>query len=262
MRYHSLTSSRQAGVEFLPNDVVCQYNDQNDINSGIVWQGTVKNYIPARKTLEIYSLYLDGAGYTDPVAANFRPGEKVYINNVAGTECTGLQYLKPGGVNSIVLSKRDNSTYFDNVANWRLDNVLNKGENLLGAGFIPANASANNISQEYDFSSSIYSSDLQDQISKNYREPPVMIFRSQPEVDANGDPVGAPAGGGARANAIAVRGEIADTEIISGGSGYKVPPQILFTRGYFVIRKNPLDIKNLTTFGIEPPTLDLSLIHI
>ena len=95
LRYHSLTSSRQAGVEFLPNDVVCQYNDQNDINSGIVWQGTVKNYIPARKTLEIYSLYLDGAGYTDPVAANFRPGEKVYINNVAGTECTGLQYLKP-----------------------------------------------------------------------------------------------------------------------------------------------------------------------
>ena len=256
LRYHSLTSSRQVGVEFLPNDVVCQYNDQNDVNSGIVWQGTVKNYIPARKTLELYSLYLDGAGNTDPVAANFRPGEKVYINNVAGTECTGLQYLKPGGVNSIVLSKRDNSTYFDNVANWRLDNVLNKGENLLGAGFIPANASANDISQEYDYSSSIYDSDLQPQISKNYREPPVMIFRSQPEVDANGDPVGAPAGGGARANAITVRGEIGDTEIISGGSGYKVPPQILFTRGYFVIRRNPLDIKNLTTFGIEPPTLD------
>jgi len=256
LRYHSLTSSRQAGVEFLPNDVVCQYNDQNDVNSGIVWQGTVKNYIPARKTLELYSLYLDGSGYTDPVSANFRPGEKVYINNVAGTECTGLQYLKPGGVNSIVLSKRDNSTYFDNVANWRLDNVLNKGENLLGAGFIPANASANDISQEYDYSSSIYDSDLQPQISKNYREPPVMIFRSQPEVDANGDPVGAPAGGGARANAITVRGEIGDTEIISGGSGYKVPPQILFTRGYFVIRRNPLDIKNLTTFGIEPPTLD------
>lgn len=256
LRYHSLTSSRQAGVEFLPNDVVCQYNDQNDINSGIVWQGTVKNYIPARKTLELYSLYLDGVGYTDPVVANFRPGEKVYINNVAGTECVGLQYLKPGGVNSIVLSKRDNSTYFDNVANWRQDNVLNKGENLLGAAFVPANASANSISQEYDFSSSIYSSDLQDQISKNYREPPVMIFRSQPEVDANGDPVGAPAGGGARANAITVRGEIGDTEIISGGSGYKVPPQILFTRGYFVIRRNPLDIKNLTTFGIEPVGID------
>ena len=252
LRYHSLTSSRQAGVEFLPNDVVCQYNDQNDINSGIVWQGTVKNYIPARKTLELYSLYLDGAGNTDPVAANFRPGEKVYINNVAGTECVGLQYLKPGGVNSIVLSKRDNSTYFDNIAAWRTDNVLNKGVANLGAAFVQQNASANNISQEYDFSSSLYSDDLQDQISKNYREPPVMIFRSQPEVDSNGDPVGAPAGGGARANAVAVRGEIADTEIISAGSGYKVPPQILFTRGYFVIRKNPLDIQNLTTFGIEP----------
>ena len=256
LRYHSLTSSRQAGLEFLPNDVVCQYNDQNDINSGIVWQGTVKNYIPARKTLELYSLYLDGAGNTDPVAANFRPGEKIYINNVAGTEAVGLQYLKPGGVNTVVLSKRDNTTYFDNIAAWRQDNVLNKGENLLGAAFVPANASANDISQEYDFSSSLYSDDLQDQISKNYREPPVMIFRSQPEVDSNGDPVGAPTGGGARANAVVVRGEVADTEIITTGSGYKVPPQILFTRGYFVIRKNPLDIKNLTTFGVEPPTLD------
>jgi hypothetical protein len=256
LRYHTLTSSRQAGVEFLPNDVVCQYNDQNDVNSGIVWQGTVKNYVPARKTLELYSLYLDGAGNTDPVADNFRPGEKVYINNVAGTECIGLQYLKPGGVNSIVVSKRDNRNYFDNVAAWRNDNVLNKGLDRLGGGFVPNNASASGVTQEYDFTSSIYDSDLQPQISKNYREPPVMIFRSQPEVDANGDPVGAPAGGGARANAITVRGEISDIEVISSGTGYKVPPQVLFTRGYFVIRKNPLDIKNLTTFGIEPVGID------
>ena len=256
LRYHTLTSSRQAGLEFLPNDVVCQYNDQNDINSGIVWQGTVKNYVPARKTVELYSLYLDGVGNTDPVAANFRPGEKVYIDTVAGTECIGLQYLKPGGVNSIVVSKRDNTTYFDNQANWRNDNVLNKGLDRLGGGFIPENASSSGVTQEYDYTSSIYSDDLQPQISQNYREPPVMIFRSQPEVDANGDPVGAPAGGGARANAITVRGEIADIEVISSGTGYRVPPQVLFTRGYFVIRKNPLDIKNLTTFGIEPVGLD------
>ena len=256
LRFHTLTSSRSAGLEFLPGDTVVQYADQNDTSSAIVWSAEVKNYVPERKTIELKSLYIDGGANTDPVAANFRPGEKVYIDGVVGTEATALQYLKPGGVNSIVLSKRDNSTYFDNINAWRQDNVLNKGQNLLGGAFVPNNASASDVSQEYDFSSSLFSSDLQSQISKNYREPPRMIFRSQPLVDSNGDAVGSPTGGGARANAIVVRGEVADTEIITTGSGYKVPPQILFTRGYFVIRKDSLDITTLTTFGVEPVTID------
>ena len=83
-----------------------------------------------------------------------------------------------------------------------------------------------------------------------------MIFRSSPVVDTNGDALSSPTGGGARARAIVVRGEIVDTDLISSGSGYKVPPQILFTRGYFVFRKDPLSVAKFTTFGIEPPTID------
>ena len=251
LRYHTLVSSRQLNQEYLPGDILVQYADQNNTSSAIVWQATVKNYVPARKTVELYSNYLDGNPYTDPVEDNFRPGEKIYIDGTVGTESIGLQYLKPGGVNSLVVSKRDNSTYFTNQFNWRNDNVLNKGENRLGGAFVPANASANNISQEYNYTSSIYSDDLEDQISKNYREPPVLVFRSASLLDENGVAIGSPTGGGARANAIVTRGEVSDIEIISSGSGYKVPPQVLFTRGYFVIRKDPINIKNLTTFGIN-----------
>ena len=83
-----------------------------------------------------------------------------------------------------------------------------------------------------------------------------MIFRSAPVTDSNGDPLTSPNGGGARARAIVVRGEVTDTDLISSGSGYKVPPQILFTRGYFVFRKDPLSVVKFTTFGIEPPKID------
>tara|TARA_Y100000361_G_scaffold69963_2_gene61763 strand:- start:512 stop:12706 length:12195 start_codon:yes stop_codon:yes gene_type:complete len=256
LRYHSLTSARAAGSEYLPNDVLIQYNDQNDVNSGVVWSATVKNYIPARKTIELFSNHLDGSPYTNPDLTTFRSGEKVYIQNVAGTESTGLQVLPAGSVNSVVVSKRDNSAYYDRFKTWKQDNVWSNGENLLGGAFVPANASANDISQEYDFATSDYDDLLEPQISKDYREPPKILFRTAPIVDSNGNPTGSPTGGGARANAVVVRGEVVDVEIVSGGSGYKLPPQILFTRGYFIIRKDPLDITNLTTFGIEPVTID------
>jgi len=256
VRFHTLTSSRQEGVEFLPGDIVVQYADQNDINSPVIWSGEVKSYSLSRKTIELRSEYIDGAPYTDPDYSTFRVGEKIYIDQVPSTNATGLQILKAGGVNSIVLTRRDNSAYFESYREWHQANIWNKGEDLLGGSFVPRNASANDEPGHYDYSSSLYSDQLDFQSSLNYREPPVMIFRSSPVTDSNGDPLSSPTGGGARASAIVVRGEVVDTELISTGSGYKVAPQILFTRGYFVIRKDPLSIKNFTTFGIEPPRLD------
>lgn len=259
VRFHTLTSSRQEGVEFLPGDIVVQYQDQNDISSPVVWQGEVKSYSASRKTIEFRSEYIDGNPYTDPSATAFRPGERIYIDNVSSTNAVAIQYLKAGGVNSVVLTKRDNSAYYESYREWHQANIKNKGEDLLGGSFVPKNASANDEPGHYDFSSSLYDDQLQPQTSVNYREPPVMIFRSQPVVDTNGDPLGSPTGGGARASAIVVRGEVVDTELISTGSGYKVPPQVLFTRGYFVTRPNALKIANFTTFGIEPPHMDATV---
>ena len=259
VRFHTLTSSRQEGVEFLPGDIVVQYQDQNDTSSPVVWQGEVKSYSASRKTIEFRSEYIDGNPYTDPSATDFRPGERIYVDNVSSTNAVAIQYLKAGGVNSVVLTKRDNSAYYESYREWHQANIKNKGENLLGGSFVPKNASANDEPGHYDFSSSLYDDQLQPQTSINYREPPVMIFRSQPVVDTNGDPLGSPTGGGARAAAIVVRGEVVDTELISTGSGYKVPPQVLFTRGYFVTRPNALKIANFTTFGIEPPHMDATV---
>ena len=259
VRFHTLTSSRQEGVEFLPGDIVVQYQDQNDISSPVVWQGEVKSYSASRKTIEFRSEYIDGNPYTDPSATAFRPGERIYVDNVSSTNAVAIQYLKAGGVNSVVLTKRDNSAYYESYREWHQANIKNKGEDLLGGSFVPKNASANDEPGHYDFSSSLYDDQLQPQTSVNYREPPVMIFRSQPVVDTNGDPLGSPTGGGARASAIVVRGEVVDTELISTGSGYKVPPQVLFTRGYFVTRPNALKIANFTTFGIEPPHMDATV---
>ena len=259
VRFHTLTSSRQEGVEFLPGDIVVQYQDQNDISSPVVWQGEVKSYSATRKTIEFRSEYIDGNPYTDPSATAFRPGERIYVDNVSSTNAVAIQYLKAGGVNSVVLTKRDNSAYYESYREWHQANIKNKGEDLLGGSFVPKNASANDEPGHYDFSSSLYDDQLQPQTSVNYREPPVMIFRSQPVVDTNGDPLGSPTGGGARASAIVVRGEVVDTELISTGSGYKVPPQVLFTRGYFVTRPNALKIANFTTFGIEPPHMDATV---
>jgi hypothetical protein len=257
VKFHTLVSSRQEGVEFLNGDVIRQHQDQNDPTTPVIWSATVKNYAASRKTIELYSNYIDGSPYTDPTNG-FRIGEKIHIENVAGTTAVLLEYGQPGSVNSVVLSKRDNTAYYDSNKNWLQDNIWNNGANLLGASFVPQASDANNKPSHADFSSSLYSHQLEPQISSNYREPPVMIFRSQPSVDSNGDPVGSPTGGGARANAVTVRGEIVDLELISKGSGYKVPPQVLFTRGYFVFRKDPLDIVALTTFGIEPTTIDSS----
>ena len=255
VKFHTLVSSRQAGVEFLNGDVIRQHQDQNDPTTPVIWSGTVKNYAASRKTIELYSNYIDGSPYTDPTNG-FRIGEKIHIENVAGTTAVLLEYGQPGSVNSVVLSKRDNTAYYDSNKNWLQDNIWNNGADLLGGSFVPQAADANDKPSHADFSSSLYDHQLQAQISSNYREPPVMIFRSQPSVDSNGDPVGSPTGGGARANAVTVRGEIVDIELISQGSGYKVPPQVLFTRGYFVFRKDPLDIVTLTTFGIEPSTIE------
>ena len=259
VRFHTLASSRQEGVEFLPGDIVVQYQDQNDISSPVVWQGEVKSYSAERKTIEFRSEYIDGNPYTDPSATAFRAGERIYVDNVSSTNAVAIQYLKAGGVNSVVLTKRDNSAYYESYREWHQANIKNKGEDLLGGSFVPKNASANDEPGHYDFSSSLYDDQLQPQTSVNYREPPVMIFRSQPVVDSNGDPLGSPTGGGARASAIVVRGEVVDTELISTGSGYKVPPQVLFTRGYFVTRPNALKIANFTTFGIEPPRMDATV---
>jgi hypothetical protein len=259
VRFHTLQSSRTEGVEFLPGDEVVQYQDQNDTSSPVIWRAVVKAYAPKDKAIEFRSEYIDGTTpvvYTDPDVNTFRTGERIYVEATPSTNAIALQYLEPGGVNRVVLTRRDNSAYYESFREWKQANVWNKGENLLGNGFVPMNASANNEPGEYDFTSSIYDDQLNPQISKNYREPPVMIFRSSPVTDSNGDSLGSPTGGGARATAIVVRGEIVDTELISSGSGYKVPPQILFTRGYFVFRKDPLSVTNFTTFGIEPPTID------
>lgn len=259
VRFHTLQSSRAEGVEFLPGDEVVQYQDQNDTLTPVIWRGLVKAYSPKDKAIEFRSEYIDGTTpvvYTDPDVNTFRAGERIYVEATPSTNAIALQYLEPGGVNRVVLTRRDNSAYYESFREWKQANVWNKGENLLGNGFVPKNASANDEPGEYDFTSSIYDDQLNPQISKNYREPPVMIFRSSPVTDSNGDSLGSPTGGGARATAIVVRGEIVDTELISSGSGYKVPPQILFTRGYFVFRKNPLSVTNFTTFGIEPPTID------
>jgi hypothetical protein len=259
VRFHTLQSSRTEGVEFLPGDEVVQYQDQNDTSSPVIWRAVVKAYAPKDKAIEFRSEYIDGTTpvvYTDPDVNTFRTGERIYVEATPSTNAIALQYLEPGGVNRVVLTRRDNSAYYESFREWKQANVWNKGENLLGNGFVPMNASANNEPGEYDFTSSIYDDQLNPQISKNYREPPVMIFRSSPVTDSNGDSLGSPTGGGARATAIVVRGEIVDTELISSGSGYKVPPQILFTRGYFVFRKDPLSVANFTTFGIEPPTID------
>lgn len=256
VRFHTLQSSRAEDLEFLPGDEVVQFQDQNDTASPVIWRGTVKSYSRKRSTIEFRSEYIDGNTYTDPSESAFRPGERIYVESVLSTNAIALQYLKPGGVNSIVLTKRDNEDYYEAYREWKQANVWNKGEGLLGNSFVPKNASANDEPGEYDFSSSLYDDLLNPQISKNYREPPVMIFRSSPVVDTNGDALSSPTGGGARARAIVVRGEIVDTDLISSGSGYKVPPQILFTRGYFVFRKDPLSVAKFTTFGIEPPTID------
>ena len=177
VKFHTLVSSRQAGVEFLNGDVIRQHQDQNDPTTPVIWSGTVKNYAASRKTIELYSNYIDGSPYTDPTNG-FRIGEKIHIENVAGTTAVLLEYGQPGSVNSVVLSKRDNTAYYDSNKNWLQDNIWNNGADLLGGSFVPQAVDANDKPSHADFSSSLYDHQLQAQISSNYREPPVMIFRS------------------------------------------------------------------------------------
>ena len=113
IRFHTLTSSRQEDLEFLPGDVVVQYQDQNDTSSPVIWSGTVKEYSRKRSTIGFRSEYIDGSPYTDPSETAFRPGERIYVDNVPSTNAIAIQYLKPGGVNSIVLTKRDNTAYYE-----------------------------------------------------------------------------------------------------------------------------------------------------
>ena len=136
VKFHTLVSSRQEGVEFLNGDVIRQHQDQNDPTTPVIWSGTVKNYAASRKTIELYSNYIDGSPYTDPTNG-FRIGEKIHIENVAGTTAVLLEYGQPGSVNSVVLSKRDNTAYYDSNKNWLQDNIWNNGADLLGGSFVP-----------------------------------------------------------------------------------------------------------------------------
>jgi hypothetical protein len=79
-----------------------------------------------------------------------------------------------------------------------------------------------------------------------YFIPPVIEFI--PENDA---------GGGARAEVIAVGGQIIDIVLLDGGSGYTVPPKVTVARGYNKIRKSGRKIDSVHILNVQPEALDV-----
>jgi len=58
-------------------------------------------------------------------------------------------------------------------------------------------------------------------------------------------------GGGARAEVVAVDGQILDVQLIDGGFGYTQPPKAVVTRGYVVKRDQQRVIQSLSVLNIE-----------
>ncbi|CAF34145.1 hypothetical protein S-PM2d081 [Synechococcus phage S-PM2] len=59
-------------------------------------------------------------------------------------------------------------------------------------------------------------------------------------------------GGGARAEILAVAGQILDVVLLDGGSGYTQPPKAIITRGYNVLRDNRRVINSTSIIGVSP----------
>jgi hypothetical protein len=79
-----------------------------------------------------------------------------------------------------------------------------------------------------------------------YFTPPIIEFT--PENDF---------GGGARAEVIAVGGQIIDIVLLDGGSGYTTPPKVIVARGYNKIRKTGRKIDSVHVLNVQPEALDV-----
>jgi hypothetical protein len=79
-----------------------------------------------------------------------------------------------------------------------------------------------------------------------YFTPPIIEFIP---VDENG--------GGARAEVIAVGGQIIDIVLLDGGSGYTAPPRVVVSRGYNKIRKSGRKLDSVHVINVQPQALDV-----
>jgi hypothetical protein len=78
-----------------------------------------------------------------------------------------------------------------------------------------------------------------------YYTPPIIEFI--PENDT---------GGGARAEVIAVGGQVIDIVLLDGGSGYTIPPKVIVARGYNKIKKSGRKIDSVHILNVQPEALD------
>ena len=91
-----------------------------------------------------------------------------------------------------------------------------------------------------------------------YDETPELVFIPQPERDVFGNIIGPVTGGGATGFVVMDRGEIIDIVLTNSGSGYKVPPKVLVTRGYNIL-KSPEKVINSRTDLILSPKIFLDI---
>lgn len=89
--------------------------------------------------------------------------------------------------------------------------------------------------------------------TSGYLKAPKLEFISQPEYDIEGNTIGAPAGGGAAGYVIIDKdGEIIDVVLTNPGGGYVVPPRVVITRGYQILKTTERKIFEKQTISVEP----------
>ena len=104
-----------------------------------------------------------------------------------------------------------------------------------------------------------------------YEDTPILNFVAQPQVDADGNFVANPEGGGAKGFAVCVDGQVIDVVLLDGGAGYVVPPLVYVAKKFDIIRTNARKFPTETIFEfqlvtssvesliVSESTIDLSL---
>jgi len=216
-------------TDFVNGTIIRQYSVENNTTSPIIFQAVIKNDYLSKRAVSVYTTAIDGASYSVTETTPFKQNYRTYISST-NRYFVSQKSLKEAGVNLIIPNKRDLQNFFNNNSDEILLDTIN--------------------SEKYPPGSTYYN-DLQNvpqPQSYNYETTPLIVFRNKEKRDSINPSVILlpPTGGGAVANAVISGGELIDVEVVKTGAGYLVPPEVLFVRGFDILKQSPLYRRQFT----------------
>lgn len=216
-------------TDFAIGTIIKQYSIEDDPTSTVIFQATIKNEYLSKRAISLYSSAIDGPAYSTIETTPFKENYRTYISS-STRYFISQRSLKETGVNLIIPNKRNLNTFFNN----------NFEENILDTV----------SSNEYPPGSTYYTDiqSLDQPKSYHYDTTPLIVFRNKEKRDTLNPALVLlpPTGGGASANAVISGGELVDVEVVNTGTGYLVAPEILFVRGFDILKQSPVYRRQFT----------------